>query len=1200
MFWHFFAFELKLRVRSISTYVYFLIFFTMMFFEVSAEDFGPIPMGKVLVNGPYALFYSYLDLTAFGAILIAAIFGPAILRDFHRDTYQLLFTKPISKFAYLGGRWAGSYVTTAFVFLGLIFGGMVGTLMPWADRTRLAPIHLWWYVQPFLSVTLVQIFVLGALFFCVAALTRRLVVVYLQGVGLFALYLILLLSVITTNRLDRFLPSLFDPLGIVLRDNITRYWTVAEKNTQLVPWTGLFLYNRLTWIGVGIMALIVTYALFPMSAEALGARGSSKRALAARRLEEEEERAMRPRFAATMKQVARHFGGWTLVEQLVSMTKMRFFNITREVVFWAICLFMVVLVMVNGRFAGEINGVEVWPVTYLMANLVSGSSGLFLYIVAVLYAGELIWRERDTRFEQIHDSLPLRDWTDLLSKFLALAAVEAVLVTVVLVCGVVSQAFNGYYKFELAQYCKELYLIYLPQILMVALLALFVHTLVSNKFIGHAVVIGFFILIPVLYRYGIENRLVLYGEITPYTYSDMNGYGHFVHALAWIISYWLAVGAFLAVLAIVLARRGVDLSWGNRLHLARPRMARLIPAALLFLVAAGTCGAWFYHNTHVLNEFRTAKETRHRQAEYEKLYKKYERAPQPKITNVDVTVDIYPDRRSFTGSGHFDMVNKSGGPIEEVLITDAQESVDEIKFDRPAEMTLRDTRHPFRIYRLAQPLAAGETMRMDFRVSKESHGFKDGNERAELAYNGTFFDRDYFPFIGYNQAAELDNPARRREEHLGALEEMAPRGDPYYTNVNLFSNDADWITFHANVSTSADQIAIAPGYLKREWTEGGRHHFEYDMGDTKIANFYSFLSARYALKRDQWKNVKLEIYYQPGHEYNLDKMLEATKSGLDYYEKNYSEFQFDQFRVLEFPRYRGFAQSFPNTVPYSESIGFIERLKKPDDIDLLYFVTAHELAHQWWGHQLIGSQTQGSNMMSESLAEYSALKIMQHRYGPEMERKFLRYELDRYLRGRGGEVRHEPPLVLVQREPYVWYQKGSLVMFALADYIGEDKVNEALRNFLMKNRYASGPYPDTRGFVAALREVTPPEYQHVITDMFESIVLFDNRAVTATYAETPDHKYKVTLAVKGQKRQADGSGNESAMPIDDYIDIGVFSGRSKDHMTPLYLQKQHITQADSTFELVVDDKPTYAGIDPYFKLIDRNPDDNVIEVEKKK
>ena len=159
-------------------------------------------------------------------------------------------------------------------------------------------------------------------------------------------------------------------------------------------------------------------------------------------------------------------------------------------------------------------------------------------------------------------------------------------------------------------------------------------------------------------------------------------------------------------------------------------------------------------------------------------------------------------------------------------------------------------------------------------------------------------------------------------------------------------------------------------------------------------------------------------------------------------------------------------------------------------------------------------------------------------------------------------------------------------MFALADYIGEDRVNAALRSFLEKNRYASGPFPDTRGFVTALREVTPPELQYVITDMFESIVLFDNKAVSATYVPAPDHKYKVTLAVSAQKRKADGAGNESPMSLDDRIDVGVFSG-TKDHLKQLELSKYHLTERESTLTFVVNQVPTWAGIDPYHKLIDR-------------
>ena len=1196
MFMDFFLFELKLRFKSISTYIFFLLASFLPFFSVAARDFGPIGSGKVFLNSPFAVLLITTQVLAFGSILIAAIFGPAILRDFNGDTYQLIFTKPISKFGYLMGRWAGSMVTAIFVFSGIVFGIALGTLMPWADKLRIAPNDFGMYFRIYASIGIVQIFFLGSLFFCIAALTRNIVVVYLQGVALFAFYLIELIGIVTSNKLERTWASIVDPFGLILVQSLTRYWTVVERNALVPHWTGVFLYNRLAWLGVGALALIAAYALFPMSAEVLGSKRSTKKAEEAKADEDSAKKEPR-HVTASLPQVTQIFGSATTWKQLISMTRIRFFNIVHEIPFWAITLIMLVFVLISGHFAGNNNGVEVWPVTFLMVSVVSGQSGLFLYIVGALYAGEVIWRERDVRFEQIHDSLPLRDWTDFVSKFLALAMVETVLATVVLVCGVLSQALSGYFRFELGHYAKEIYLIYLPQLLMVILLALFLQTVLGNKFVAHAVVVGLFVLIPILYAWGIENRLYMFGEITPYTYSDMNGYGHFVKALFWVTAYWLCIGGLLGVFAIAFARRGTEQSFGARWKMAGPRMRRLVPAAGAFLLLAGTCGVVFFYNAHVLNQFRTAKQNRHRAAEYEQLYKKYERLPQPKVTDVDVAVDIFPEQRSFVGTGHYMLVNHSGKPIDEVHITDTRESVQEVKFDRESKQTLADKDHFYSIYKLEKPLEPNETMKMDFRVGYTSRGFKDGNERAEFAYNGTFFDRDYFPAIGYSQNIEIDDPVRRREEKLPPLEEMAPPGDPYYSNINLFTTNSEWVTFHAVVSTSPDQIAIAPGYLTREWTENGRRYFEYSMGGTRINDFYSFLSGRFSVKSDQWKNVKLEIYYQPGHEFNLDKMMDSSKTGLEYYEKNFGPYQFNQFRVLEFPRYRQFAQSFPNTVPYSEDIGFIERMKKPDDIDLLYFVTAHELAHQWWGHQLIGSQTQGSNMMSESLAEYSALTVMSKKYGEDMLRKDLRYELDRYLRGRAGETRHEPPLVLVQREPYVWYQKGALVMFALADYIGEDKVNLALRNFLEKNRYAKGPFPDTRGFVAALREQTPPELQYVITDMFESIVLYENKAVSATYVETSDKKYKVTLKVSAQKKKSDGSGNETPMAIHDLIDVGVFSG-TKEHLKRLDLHKEWITQEMGTFEFVVDEKPTFAGIDPYNKLIDRDPADNLIEVEK--
>jgi ABC-2 type transport system permease protein len=1214
MFWEFFTFELKFRFKSLSTYIYFLLWFTFSFLTVASESFGPVgnSNGKVLLNGPYANIYNDIGISFFGLIVIAAIFGTSILRDFQRDTIQILFTKPVSKFAYLGGRWTGSFVATVFAFSGLLVGEFFGTLAPWADHTRIAANHLSWYLQPFFSIVVFQIFFLGSLFFLVAALSRKIFIVYLQGAAIFMLYIIGVNAFSATRSLEHFWSGILDPVGFLYNDAITRYWTVVEKNSLLYSWSlhsanGVFLYNRLLWGSVGLLSLVALWQFFPMSVEALTARSSGKRAALAREQELAEAKPRRSLVATKLPAIRQVFGPGTSFAQLASLTRLRISNILHEVPFWGILLLMAGLAINNGHFAGHRAEENVWPVTYLMLQAVEGGAALFFYIVATLYAAELIWRERDTRFSGIHDALPLGETTDWLSKLFALSFVELILLTVTGLCGILMQTLAGYYHYELLQYGKELYLITFPQVLTFALLALFIQTVVPNKFIGHGIVIGIFVINPILFSFGWENSLYLFGNTPPYTYSDMNGYGHFAPALFWSITYWLAIAALLAVVSIALARHGSDDAWPARLRLAKQRALRLFPAAALFLCIAIGSGTWYFYNAHILNEYLTAKDRRDIQATYERDFKKYELLPQPKIIAVDSNIDIFPERRSLSGTGHFVLQNKTAAPITQIHITNQEQSVTDVHFDRAFHVLSSSPRALYTIYQLETPLAPGDKLDMTFHVGYTSRGFRDGNERPELAYSGTFFDSGYFPTIGYTPGLELDDPRRRREEHLPEQTLLPHRGDPLGSVTNLFTPTSDWISYRTTVSTSDDQIAISPGYLLREWRANGRHYFTYDMGNVKTLDFFSFISARYDVKRETYQGVNgpiaIEVYHIPAHTYDVDDMVAASKAGLAYYEKNFSPFQFRQYRILEFPRYRSFAQSFPNTIPFSEGIGFIGRVEKPTDIDITYFVTAHELGHQWWAHQLIGAHVEGSNIMSESLAEYSALMVMQQRYGTDNMHRFLKHELDGYLRGRAGEIRKERPVAFVQSEPYVWYQKGGQVLYTLADYIGEDKVNLALHNFLMQYRYAnatdgrSEPYPDTRQFVATLRAQTPADLQYYITDAFENIVLYDNKAVSATVTPTPDHKYRVTLTVQARKIRSDGSGNESPMPLHDLIDIGVLTGK-KDEEKPLYLQKVWITQPTQTFTITVDHPPTRAGIDPYNKLIDRNADDNLIDISR--
>jgi len=158
------------------------------------------------------------------------------------------------------------------------------------------------------------------------------------------------------------------------------------------------------------------------------------------------------------------------------------------------------------------------------------------------------------------------------------------------------------------------------------------------------------------------------------------------------------------------------------------------------------------------------------------------------------------------------------------------------------------------------------------------------------------------------------------------------------------------------------------------------------------------------VQRDTWQGVDLAVYHHPAHPYNAGRMMEAMKLSLQMFNERFSPYQFRQARVLEFPGYASFAQSFANTIPYSEDIGFLFRRTDPDKIDLVTYVTAHEIAHQWWGHQLVPADQQGGTLLVESFAQYSALLVMEKMYGKEQVRRFTKYELDSYLRSRGASV----------------------------------------------------------------------------------------------------------------------------------------------------------------------------------------------------
>jgi len=1185
-------FELRQQLKSPLFWMIALAFGALAFGAASSDNIqigGGI--GNVHRNAPFVVVQMLTLFTLLGMFLITVFVAGAALRDFDAGTAELFFATPMSRSAYLGGRFGAGYIASIGVLVVVALGLFIGVLMPWVDPDRLGPTSLSGYAYAFGVFVLPDLFFLGAFLFLLATLTRSMLMTY---IGVIAFFVLCQIAEVTTGNLDhRTLGALIDPFGLGALDLATRYWSAEDRNTRVPELTGILLINRAIWIAVALAMIAATLAWFRPDREGLRLWRRRHAAKAAAPVEAAGPVAALP-LAAPRTDAAARFAQWR---------KLAWFD-TRGVLGGVAFVVMLAFGLMNLgaslAFSNEIFGTKVYPVTHLMTEAMDGSYNFLLIIVVAFYAGELVWRERSHRISDVTDAFPLPDWIPLLSKLTALLAVIVLFLVAGAVECVVYQLMRDYTHIEPGLYLSDIALNTL-RFMLLAALALFLQVVANNKFLGYLLIVLYFVSRIALNQLHYDHHLYNYGSAPAAPYSDMNGYGHFLAGHLWFRAYWACCALALLVVAALYWARGTAQGWKERGRIARQRLRPTAGALLAASVLGfGALGGWIYYNTNVLNRYVPGDLAKQQKADYEKQYRQYRDLAQPKITDVRADVDIYPHEHRVDVRGHYVLANKTAEPISDLHVRIPVEMKLTSAEFAPHDVVSDDRVHGYTIYRLKQPLAPGARMDFDFVLQFASVGFRNTPDDTHVVDNGTFINSMAFPHFGYSENEQLEDRNDRRKYRLPQLPRMPKIDDEPARQFNLLGRDADWVNFETTVSTVPDQIALAPGYLEKEWTEGGRRYFHYKM-DKPILDFFSFQSARYAVKRDRWNGVAVEVYYDPQHAFNVDRMVDATKKSLAHFSEAYSPFQFRQMRILEFPGYERFAQSFANTVPFSESIGFIADLRNPDDIDYVFYVTAHEVGHQWWAHQVIGALVQGVTMLDETFAQYSALMVQEKEYGAQQMHKFLKYELDRYLSGRGGEVVEEMPLGLVENQDYIHYRKGSVVMYSLKDYLGEEVVDRTLARYARETAFQQPPYTTTREFLADLRAEAGEKWSPLIEDLFDKITVYDNRVTAVTSKKRADGKYDVTLSLHAQKVHADGVGKETRAVLDQPIDIGVFA-RAEDgkqeHEKVLLLEKRPIADGDSTLTVTVDGEPYEAGIDPYNKLVDRVSDDNRMRVSQ--
>lgn len=1183
-----FRFELRQQLRSPLLWLISALF-GLMAFGAASSDAVTVgsAIGNVYRNAPTVIVTFLGIFTVLGLFVVVSFISGALLRDFEIGTAELFFASPMRKRDFLIGRFSAALVACLLVFLVVALGLMVAQFMPWIDAQRLGPFSLKPYLWGFAVLVLPNLLFIGALMALLAVTTRSLLVVYL---GVLAFFVLWQIAGSLTQDLDNlWLATLMDPFGIRALNRMVRYWSIEERNTQLPSIAGYLWANRALWTSVAMLMLASAFALF--KTEASGTRKSwfKRRRSSAPMLSS----AIRSG-ALTRPVVAAHFDASTTRAQLLQQFRFDTLGVLTSVPFLIMLAFAVLNLVGSSSAFQSLFGTKVYPTTSLMLQAIDGSYNFMLVLIVMFYAGELVWKERAAKLGEVSDAMPIPDWVPLLAKFITLIVIVLIVQGIGGLTAIGIQLSKHYYVIEPLLYVKSLLLGSIPFVLMGGL-ALVLQVYSNNKFIGFGALIAILVLQSVLALMHFEHNLYNYASAPAAPYSDMNGYGHFLFGRLWFQAYWAVLLIALLLLAKALWVRGVAPSGRDRMALLRHQLRGgtgiALAASLLAFVAIGSYIFW---NTNIRNPYLASDQALDLQARYELEYAKYKGLAQPRVTSISSQVDLWPEHRSVRISGEYKIHNPHAQPITDFHIQLPREATVQALSFGAATLTRFDQPLGYRIYHLATAMQPGEQRVLAFDLDYAQHGFGNDTGQTQLVENGSFINSSLLPTFGYDQNGQIQDKNERRKRDLGAAPRMAKLEDQAARANTYLTDDADWIDFKTTVCTAPDQIALAPGYLQKEFSRNGRRCFDYAMNRPMLA-FAAWLSARWQVRREQYQGIALEVYYDPKHAFNVDRMIAGSKRALDYFQTNFSPYQHQQLRILEFPAYNRFAQSFANTIPFSESIGFVADLRDADAIDYVFYVTAHEVAHQWWAHQVIGANVQGATMLSESLAQYSALMVMEKEYGRAKMRRFLKYELDRYLSDRGGELVEELALNRVENQPYIHYRKGSLVFYRLREEIGEVALNRALAKFLAAKAYQMPPYTTSAELIEFIRAEAAPEQQDLITDLFEKITFYDNRLLEAKASQRADGKYEISFKFSAAKRYADGLGKETAGKLDDNIEIGVFAradGASEANETVLLLEKRRITQAETTLKLIIDKAPYEVGIDPYNKLIDRVPDDN--------
>lgn len=1177
-----FLFEIYYQVRRPSTWIFFIAVQALIFLVLDEfVDYTARTGGEMLINSPLSIAEMTGYANKFGLLLIMALAGNGAMRDIQTRMDPLVFTTPVDKGSYLGGRFFGTFIIASILMLLIVPFCMFITSQT-GNAKYMGPFIPLGYINSSLFITIPNVFISTALIYWFVLTFRHTMGAYVGGLVLF---------VLSTFTLDIagswFLGKIIDPFGTVIITDLSRSLGAQQLNTKLVGFSGFLLSNRFTWIGISVLAGFIAYYRFNIT------HNTQKKT------KKKEEKNIYDDFQNTEvltaekgnKSEKNAFDLKTYIYKALSISKFTFQNIIWSPLGLAMpTLAIYAFILIPDFLMGpmDIPGIA----TTERISMMMGNSfiSIFIILFITLMVGEVVWQERDMRLNEVSDALPVTSGLIISGKFMGIVFVLVTLHIVLILTAVLLQFSQESSPVNIAYYIQMITGFQLLEYITFAAVALAFHILINQKYVGHMAVLLFYLFTTMPRLIGIEHKLLIFGSDIGLATSIFYSQSEFL--LPWILFklYWIGWAFLLILIARYMWIRGKETGFSSRLKRLINGL-RCSPGLLIgALIVIISTGSVIFYNTNILNSYSTSADRILKQVEYERQNGQFKSTPQPVLTGNSMKIEIFPEKRECVIKGIYILKNEYHLNIDSIHIGLSNDvNSENLSFDRNAELILSDKNLHHEIFLLENPLEPGESLKLSYQVTFIPSGFSNHGINTSVMNNGTYFHNlDWLPSIGYQKSRELKDNRKRSEYGL-------PKNPVYnslYDSVAIMDQSGkELINFEAIIGTSDEQIAITSGTLVKHWQENGRNYFHY-IADKPIRNMYHVYSAEYKVRESFQGDIDFKIYYHPMNIQNLESIEKGMHASLKYYSEKFAPYQFRQLSFVEYPDPGTGGISLPGTIGYSTNFALLNSKKDPRGFDQHFAVAAHEVAHQWWGHQLSPANVAGAIFLTEGLAWYSAIQVIEDYHDQEHLQNFLNAMRLEFLIPRTKAAR---PL-LESNDEFQGKRKAPLAMYALQEYIGKDSVNKALRNLLSKFNSPDPHYSTSFDLYKELKAVTPDSLKYFLKDLFEINTFWHLSAKKAIVRTTEDGQWLVDLEVYAAKSQVDTAGTEKNIPMNDLIEIGIFRPGNESMHRPIYLQKHRIHSGKNQLQLKVRDKPGKAAIDPRNLLIDIEMDDNIMDV----